>query len=262
MFYLMRAIPMMLLMICMSFQAALAADSCMFMKFDDNSGYYKLKAEETMSDLVTERLVESGLLNIGVERQISAEDSRLIYDSGYVTKNLIANGKAKNNFNDIFGTDSSGHNKVMAISLAKLGDVVSPEALKEIREKYGVKYIIQGNVLHLGSASWVNEEANMAANLVSAIIKVFGNVDIGKFDFGKVGIGSECDLKVVDTETGKVIWCRTECALGKKSHVTSTYGEFGTKDLDGEMLYQALEKTSMALADALIADISSGALVL
>lgn len=262
MFYMIRAIPIMLLTICMSFQAAFAADSCMLMQFQDNSGYYKLKAEETMADLVADRLIESQLLNIKAERQISPEDSRLIYDSSYVTKNLIANGKAKNNFNDIFGTDSSSTNKVKAISLAQLGDVVSPEALKEIREKYGVKYIIQGNVLHLGAASWVNEEANMAANLASAILKVFGKVDIGKFDFGKIGIGSECDLKVVDTETGKVIWCRTEYAFGKKGNVKSTYGEFGTKDLDGEMLYQALEKTSQALADALIADISSGALVL
>lgn len=262
MFHIVRAIPIMLLAMLMSLSTAWAAESCMFMKFADNSGYYKLKAEETMADLVTERLVESGLLNIGVERQISAEDSRLIYDSGYVTKNLIANGKTQNNFNDIFGTDSSGHNKVMAISLAQLGDVVSPQALREIRQKYGVKYIIQGNVLRLGPASWINEEANIAANVVRMIFKLFGKVDIGKFDFGKVGIGSKCDLKVVDTETGKVIWCRTEYAFGKKGHVTSTYGEFGTKDLDGEMLYQALENTSMALADALLADIASGALAL
>lgn len=262
MFYLIRAVPIMLFMICMSFQTALAAGSCMLMQFQDNSGYYKLKAEETMADLVAERLIESQLLNIKAEKQISPEDSRLIYDSGYVTKNLIANGKAKNNFNDIFGTDSSGSNKVKAISLAQLGDVVSPEALKEIREKYGVKYIIQGNVLHLGPYSGENEEANFGANAVRALTKLFGNIDIGKFDFSKIGIGSECDLKVVDTETGKVIWCRTEYAFDKKGNFKSTYGEFGTKDLDGEMLYQALEKTSQALADALIADISSGALVL
>lgn len=262
MFYLIRAIPITLLAMLMSLSTAWAADSCMLMKFEDSSGYYKLRAEETMADLVTERLVESGLLNIGVERQISAEDSRLIYDSGYVTKNLIANGKTQNNFNDIFGTDSSGNNKVVAISVAQQGDVVSPQALREIRKKYGVKYIIQGNVLRLGPASWINEEANIAANVVRTIFKLFGKVDIGKFNFGKVGIGSKCDLKVVDTETGKVIWCRTEYAFGKKSHVTSTYGEIGTKDLDGEMLYQALEKTSMALADALLADIASGALVL
>lgn len=243
-------------------QPVSAASTFLLGEFQDRSGYIKIQPEKMMSDLVTEILVNSGQFKIKEQPKLTADEMKRLYDEKFMNSQIIIAAKQSNNFDNLFGDNVTGVRVNVAMTDAVLGDFVCPEVVKAVGKKTGARYIVQGTVQQLGSAAWVNQETNFAANLLGAITKAFGHVDIGKFNFGKVGIGSKCDLRVIDTSTGEVVWHKIAFAFGKRGYMKHEVVQSGTLERDGEMLYQALNETSKQLAEALLQDVKDGLLTL
>lgn len=227
-----------------------AADSptCAFLKFSNESRYQNLGIAENFSDIILEKILTKTKINV-VEAEISDKKlESMFYNEQF--RNIINAKHAINSNNlslmfesEIFNVDKSHAN---SISQAEVGQIFFPEITKKIGEDFGAEYLIQGTIINLGNGVWA-----------------------GDGDSITTAIGIQCDLKIIKTETGEVIWKKNFSGYGSETSTggrhyygmgVSNYVPAETPKLESKMYSKLLEKASNEIIKSLIDDYKAGRL--
>lgn len=245
-----------------------AADnpSCVMLRFTDDTRFDKVESAATLSDMVMEKLLNSGKLNFKETKVIDSHIDELLYNeqkAEFENAKKVAWGA---NGNILFEGQGFAEERATSIDSAMLGQIVSPEVTKQIGEQNGAEYIIQGTILNLGMGNWMNMDMAQAISLGTSFAQsalgqaIPGLGMLGGVDIKESGINIQADIRIIKAATGEVIW--QQRLMGKKiqKQVGVGFVKVGSLKLSNETYYKAMEDASTKFADAIIADAEAGKL--
>lgn len=106
--------------------AAEGNPSCVLMRFTDDTRYDRVESAPTLSDLVLEKLLNSGKFNFKETKVIDQDMEKLIYDEKNAmfqnARYAIDNG----NYDVLFEGPGFSENQAETIASAQLGQIVNP----------------------------------------------------------------------------------------------------------------------------------------
>lgn len=79
-----------------------AASSAVLIKFTDKTAYYKIGSAEILSDLIAEKLVNSGKFRLKETRAIDIETERRLYDKKFAEHENISTAIQTGNLDTMF----------------------------------------------------------------------------------------------------------------------------------------------------------------
>lgn len=244
-----------------------AADnpSCVMLRFTDDTRFDKVESAPTLSDMVMEKLLNSGKLNFKETKVIDSHIEELLYDDKKVEFHNAKNAAWGGNTNELFEGPGFAEDRAATIDSAMLGQIVSPDVIRHIGEQNGADYIIQGTILNIGTGNWTNPDLQMAASLGAGLLQsALGSIPglglLGNIGVEESGINIQADVRIIKVATGEVIWQKR--LMGKKiqKRVGIGFVKVGSLKLSNETYYKAMEDASTQFANAIIADAEAGAL--
>ena len=247
--------------------------SCVMMRFTDDTRFDRVESTGTLSDLVLEKLLNSGKFNFKETKVIDQNMEKLLYDERVTD---FRNARAAMNwgdYNQLFEGPGFNEKRAQSIASAQLGQIVSPEITKAIGTQHNADYLIQGTIINLGTGNWMNADmmkASMAANTALALLGQSGAANFlgplgalaSSFNIKETGVGVQADLRLIKAATGEVVWQKqlTGKDIQKQYSVLGVV-KVGSDKLNNEMYFKAMEAAAQAIADAIIEDQVAGKLV-
>ena len=238
------------------------------MKFTDDTRYDEIDSANELSNLVMVEISQSGKLNLMLSNPLNENIEGLLYDEKVREYNILEKSMNSNDFNKLFESVGFNENRAQSIATAQVGQIISPEITSKIGKEHNADYLIQGTIINLGVGNWWDsdyEEMSSAINMTSALNGMSSNSDFsgimsplgfGGMDVNKTGIGVQCDVRIIQAETGKVIWCKrvTKTAIQRQYEI----GPFsiGKGKLNSTLYAKAMDKAAKQIVKLLIADIN------
>jgi curli biogenesis system outer membrane secretion channel CsgG len=114
----------------------------------------------------------------------------------------------------------------------------------------------------LGTGTWWNEDfdkisdaMNMFSNLANSSVPLgmFGSVLSG-IEVGKIGVGVQCDLRVIKAATGEVIWSKRVVGVHDQVNLNLGVASIGNRKLNNNFYAKAMDKAAQKIVDSLVAD--------
>lgn len=252
---------------------AFANPSCVLMRFTDDTRYDRVESAATLSDLVMEKLLNSGKFNFKETRVIDKNLEKLLYDEKAAVFQNARYAMNYGDYNTLF--EGQGFNEKWAQSIAsdRLGQIVSPVIVSSIGRQHNAEYLIQGTILNLGSGDWMENKIADAAQYANTAMSMMGGSGAANMmgplgplsslassiNVKKTGIGVQADLKVIKASTGEVIWQKEVIGKDTQKQISLLGSiKIGSDKLNNDMYYKAMENTAQSIADALIADADAG----
>lgn len=250
-----------------------ASPSCVLMKFTDDTRFDTIDSAGTLSDLLMEKLLNSGKFNFKETKVIPENMEKRLYDEKSNFYQSVKWAAASGSFNSLFESAAFSENMAESIASARLGQIVDPEIVRSIGSQHGAEYLIQGTILNLGSGDWLDTNFETKAQLASTAVSTLGGSGaaqllgpLGSIASGikvsKASMGVEADVKIIRASTGEVVWKRSFIASNTTKLVKFSILKFGSDKLNDEMYYKAIDGVAQNIADALVADIDAGKLFL
>lgn len=252
---------------------ALANPSCVLMRFTDDTRYDKVESAATLSDLVMEKLLNSGKFNFKETRVIDKNLEKLLYDEKAAVFQNARYAMSYGDYNTLFEGQGFNEKWAQSIASARLGQIVSPVIVSSIGRQHNAEYLIQGTILNLGSGDWMENKIADAAQYANTAMSMMGGSGAANMmgplgplsslassvNVKKTGVGVQADLKVIKASTGEVIWQKEVIGKDTQKQI-SLFGsiKIGSDKLNNDMYYKAMENTAQSIADALIADSDAG----
>ena len=252
---------------------ALANPSCVLMRFTDDTRYDKVESAATLSDLVMEKLLNSGKFNFKETRVIDKNLEKLLYDEKAAVFQNARYAMNYGDYNTLFEGQGFNEKWAQSIASARLGQIVSPVIVSSIGRQHNAEYLIQGTILNLGSGDWMENKIADAAQYANTAMSMMGGSGAANMmgplgplsslassiNVKKTGVGVQADLKVIKASTGEVIWQKEVIGKDTQKQI-SLFGsiKIGSDKLNNDMYYKAMENTAQSIADALIADSDAG----
>ena len=247
---------------------AFANPSCVLMRFTDDTRYDRVESA-TLSDLVMEKLLNSGKFNFKETRVIDKNLEKLLYDEKAAVFQNARYAMNYGDYNTLFEGQGFNEKWAQSIASARLGQIVSPVIVSSIGRQHNAEYLIQGTILNLGSGDWMENKIADAAQYANTAMSMMGGSGAANMmgplgplsslassiNVKKTGIGVQADLKVIKASTGEVIWQKE--VIGKQISLLGSI-KIGSDKLNNDMYYKAMENTAQSIADALIADADAG----
>ena len=247
---------------------AFANPSCVLMRFTDDTRYDRIESAATLSDLVMEKLLNSGKFNFKETRVIDKNLEKLLYDEKAAVFQNARYAMNYGDYNTLFEGRGFNEKWAQSIASARLGQIVSPDIVGSIGRQHNAEYLIQGTILNLGSGDWMENKIADAAQYANTAMSMMGGSGAANMmgplgplsslassiNVKKTGIGVQADLKVIKVSTGEVIWQKE--VIGKDTQKQISL--LGSDKLNNDMYYKAMENTAQSIADALIADADAG----
>ena len=152
--------------------------------------------------------------------------------------------------------------RAQSIATAQTGQIIDPEITAAIGKAHNAEYLIQGTIINLGTGSWWNEDfekISNALNMVSGLantsvpLGMVGDVLSG-IDVGRIGVGVQCDLRVIKAETGEVVWSKRVVGVNDQVNLSLGIVSFGNRKLNNNYYTKAMDKAAQKIVDALVAD--------
>lgn len=215
-------------------EAAYAAPSCIMMRFTDDTKYAGIGTAGKLSDLLLEKLLESGRFNFKETQVIPEEWEKKLYDEKTVMYELGTAAFRSGDYNALFEGPGFDAYYASDIASAEVGQYVSPDTTRRIGGEHGADYLISGTILNLGSGEWESQLSYGASNRSQLAVQV--------------------NVKLIRAETGEIVWKKETTARETKSSVNVLGLNFGSKGLSEEMYYKMLDKAAEQLAKAMIED--------
>lgn len=240
--------------------------SCVMLRFTDDTRFDKVESAATLSDMVMEKLLNSGKLNFKETKVIDSNIDELLYNdqkAEFENAKKVAWGA---NGNILFEGPGFAENRATTVDTAMLGQIVSPDVIKQIGEQNGAEYLIQGTILNIGMGNWMNMDVQQAVAVGSGLLQsALGNAIPGLGMLGGVnieesGINIQADVRIIKTATGEVIWQKRLMGKKMQKKVGIGFVNVGSTKLSNEIYYKAMEDASTKFADAIIADAEAGKL--
>lgn len=243
---------------------SLANPTCVVLKFTDDTRFKQVDTAGTLSDLLMEKLINSGKFNFKETKVIDSNLEQILYDENAANMNSLSSALANGNYSSLFEGAGFSEKNAQTIATAQLGQFVNPEIIQNIGRQHNADYIIQGTIVNLGRGAWADGNINSimgAINMASGaagmnlggLLGPVGGL-LGGVNVDKVAFGVQCDLRVIKTDTGEVIWKKQVTGNNAKSKVSVGFLTIGNNKVNSEMYYKAVENASTQLSDALTAD--------
>ena len=153
-------------------------------------------------------------------------------------------------------------NRAQSIATAQVGQIINPEITSAIGKAHNADYLIQGTIINLGTGTWWNEDfekisdaLNMFSNLANSSIPLgmLGNVLSG-VEVTKIGVGVQCDLRVIKAATGEVVWSKRVVGVHDQVNLNLAIVAIGSRKLNNNFYAKAMDKAADKIVTALIAD--------
>lgn len=254
---------------------AAEAPSCIMLKFTDDTRFDRIDSAGTLSDMVMEKLLNSGKINFRETRVIDSNLEELLYNENKLefqqAQEVLRGAEASM----LFEGPVFAEERANSIDTARLGQIVSPDVIRNIGQQNGAEYIIQGTILNIGAGGWLNEDItkgvmyatdaiSLAAMATATAGQTLGQIPgLGLLDGLEVtesGIGIQADIRIIKVDTGEVVWQKR--LLGKKMQQQVGVGflKVGSGKLSNDIYYKAMEDAATKFANAIIADATNGTL--
>lgn len=252
---------------------AFANPSCVLMRFTDDTRYDRVESAATLSDLVMEKLLNSGKFNFKETRVIDKNLEKLLYDEKAAVFQNARYAMNYGDYNTLFEGQGFNEKWAQSIASARLGQIVSPVIVSSIGRQHNAEYLIQGTILNLGSGDWMENKIADAAQYANTAMSMMGGSGAANMmgplgplsslassiNVKKTGVGVQADLKVIKASTGEVIWQKEVIGKDTQKQISLFGGiKIGSDKLNNDMYYKAMEDTAQSIADALIADADAG----
>lgn len=252
---------------------AFANPSCVLMRFTDDTRYDRVESAATLSDLVMEKLLNSGKFNFKETKVIDKNLEKLLYDEKAAVFQNARYAMNYGDYNTLFEGQGFNEKWAQSIASARLGQTVSPDIVSSIGRQHNAEYLIQGTILNLGSGDWMENKIADAAQYANTAMSMMGGSGAANMmgplgplsslassiNVKKTGIGVQADLKVIKASTGEVIWQKEVIGKDTQKQISLFGGiKIGSDKLNNDMYYKAMENTAQSIADALIADADAG----
>lgn len=252
---------------------AFANPSCVLMRFTDDTRYDRVESAATLSDLVMEKLLNSGKFNFKETKVIDKNLEKLLYDEKAAVFQNARYAMNYGDYNTLFEGQGFNEKWAQSIASARLGQIVSPVIVSSIGRQHNTEYLIQGTILNLGSGDWMENKIADAAQYANTAMSMMGGSGAANMmgplgplsslassiNVKKTGIGVQADLKVIKVSTGEVIWQKEVVGKDTQKQISLFGGiKIGSDKLNNDMYYKAMENTAQSIADALIADAGAG----
>lgn len=252
---------------------AFANPSCVLMRFTDDTRYDRVESAATLSDLIMEKLLNSGKFNFKETRVIDKNLEKLLYDEKAAVFQNARYAMNYGDYNTLFEGQGFNEKWAQSIASARLGQIVSPVIVSSIGRQHNAEYLIQGTILNLGSGDWMENKIADAAQYANTAMSMMGGSGAANMmgplgplsslassiNVKKTGIGVQADLKVIKASTGEVIWQKEVIGKDTQKQISLLGSiKIGSDKLNNDMYYKAMENTAQSIADALIADADAG----
>lgn len=252
---------------------AFANPSCVLMRFTDDTRYDRVESAATLSDLVMEKLLNSGKFNFKETKVIDKNLEKLLYDEKAAVFQNARYAMNYGDYNTLFEGQGFNAKWAQSIASARLGQIVSPVIVSSIGRQHNAEYLIQGTILNLGSGDWMENKIADAAQYANTAMSMMGGSGAANMmgplgplsslassiNVKKTGIGVQANLKVIKVSTGEVIWQKEVVGKDTQKQISLFGGiKIGSDKLNNDMYYKAMENTAQIIADTLITDADAG----
>ena len=249
---------------------AIAAEnpSCVLMKFTDDTRFDLIESAESLSDLVMEKMIVSGKFNLKETRPLDENIEIKLYDEKMRDLQYLENSLTTKNFSPLFEGESFNEKKVQSIATAQVGQFISPEITSAIGTAHQAEYLIQETIINLGTGSWwykdlaaLSGALNLATSLLNSSIPTGGLGDtLGGVEITKMGIGVQCDVRIIKADTGEVIWNKRVVGVNEQLNLNLGFIVFGNRKMNNNMYTKAMDIAAKKIVDAMIQDMNDGKL--
>lgn len=271
-------IVFMALVMGMCFQTVTAIASsnptCVLMKFTDDTRFDHIESAATLSDMVMEKLLNSGKFNFKETKFIDQDLEKLLYNERAEEFQNARYAMRWGDYNRLFEGPGFNENRAQSIATATKGQIVSPDIIRSISNQHGAEYLIEGTIINIGTGSWMDDDLAKAAGYVqqaSSVLNSFNPLNMlgpvgalaRSFNMKVTGIAIQADMRIIKGSTGEVVWHKT--IMGKdtqKQYSLMGVVKVGSDKLNNDMYYKAMEVTSTLIANEIIADLDAGKLFL
>lgn len=227
-----------------------AEATCAMLTFSDNTRFYKIGGAGMLSDLVLEKLVTSGKISFKETKPLAGESVTQLYDEDGKMYKIINQCRATGNYNPVFEGRQFDTAYARSVDLAVEGDIVEPELVQQIGRESGVTYLIQGTIDNYGTGKGVDGlgTASMVATMLTGI-PIFG------LSSDESILGVSCTMRVIEAETGKVVWCKKMYEQASVTSVDMGKLSVGTDEMNSKMYYDAMDKVAEKLSATFLEDL-------
>lgn len=254
---------------------AFANPSCVLMRFTDDTRYDRVESAATLSDLVMEKLLNSGKFNFKETKVIDKNLEKLLYDEKTAVFQNARYAINYGDYNTLFEGRGFNEQWAQSIASARVGQIVSPSIVGSIGRQHNADYLIQGTILNLGTGDWMDNKLANAAQYANTAMGIMGGSGAanmlgplgplaslaGSVSVKKTGVGVQADLRLIKASTGEVVWQKNVIGKDIQKQISLFGGiKIGSDKLNNEMYYKAMDSTAQLIADALIADADAGKL--
>lgn len=266
------ALSAMALAVMMHASTAFANPTCVLLKFEDDTRFDRIETTNTLSDLILEKLINTGKFNFKESKPIDAKLEKRLYDERAQEIENLQWALRYGNYNKLFEGPGFNEKKAQSIATAKLGQIVSPEITNEIGYQHSAEYLIQGTIINLGSGSWTDNNISNIANTAINTIQSFNANGAANF-LGPLGMiasivgieknvmGVQADLRVIRSNTGEVVWQKRVTGLDVTKQISvGGLVKVGTLKLSNEMYFKAVDDAATKIANTLVADLDANKL--
>lgn len=247
-------------------EAAGESNTCIMLKFEDDTRFDKVDTAGTLSDLIMEKLMNSGSFSFKEIKPLDKNMEKALYNERVAEFRNARTAINSGNYNVLFEGAGFAENKAQSIASARLGQIVSPAITQAIGRENNAEYLIQGTILNLGTGNWVDPEWAIASMAKSYFAPGLGMAlgpasTLLNVDTQKTGIGVQADVRVIKASTGEVIW--QERLTGRDTQTKYNLGgmiSIGSDKVNNEMYFKAVNDAAQIIADTLIGAANEGKL--
>lgn len=230
------------------------ASSTAMLVFSDKTRFDAAKGAEVLSELMLEKLVNSGKISFKDNVLLNSASVQQLYGEDMEFYKLINSCRATGNYNPVFESYKFNPAYANSIDLAKEGDIVEPRLLKRIGEESGVRYVLQGTIERYGTDR-DDSTVSGVANAIFGLSGLFGLMGAVSTDTKTLAV--TCTVRLLDTTTGKVVYSRRAMAREKIADVKVLDANVGADEMNTKMFYNVMDKVADKLAGEILADVAA-----
>ena len=239
--------------------------TCVLMKFTDDTRYDLIESAESLSDLVMEKMVASGKFNLKETRPLDENMEMVIYDEKLRDLKGLEKAFESKDFSPLFESIGFDENRAQSIATAQVGQIITPQMTSTIGAAHDAEYLIQGTIINLGTGAWWQEDFEKLSNTVNTTSELLGSSLsmssvsslIGGIDVTKLGIGVQCDVRIIKAETGEVIWCKRVTGISEQTNLMLGPVIIGSRKLNNNLYVKSMDKAAKKIVDAMIEDMNT-----
>ena len=153
-----------------------AAPTCVFMKFTDDTRFIKAEVAASLSDMVMEKLIDSGIFNFKETKVIDQDMERLLFEERTQEFQNAQAAASSNNFDNLF--NGAGYSKETAqdVATARVGQIIPPAITSAIGNQHNAEYLIQGTIRGIGTGDWMDTQVQNVIDLFNNLSSLTGEL--------------------------------------------------------------------------------------